>query len=632
VEQLFRNELNQKVKATFISPLPAGAMIVDMAYWFNGKRYVASVREKKEAQAAYDSKIRKSLDPALLQEIGENVFKLNIAPINGVSDVRFELTYTEILPYELSTSTYTHLLRATGLSPKPLERLSIRVEANTQNTWKTINIPYYGSSEANNVVTVSPKQQVLTFGDENFMPSRNYAVELTVNRSDVEMATLTYVPVPSDSFGTEPFFLSWVLPPDEKSSVIPRSIVFVADVSSSMDGTRMEQLRAALHAFLDGLTTADYFNIVTFSTNVLGFKTDIVTASPENIAEARNFIRTRTALGLTNISAALHTCLTQTYVPNTAQMTVFLTDGEPSWGEVREGVILDSAREWNQQNVRVYPIAVGTNLRLTLLNSLAKNTGGFVTVVEREDSIKVVVESHLNRISRPHLTKLALSYGALQTMDVLPQNLPNVSVGGRVTQHGRYITGGIFPVILTGELLNTPFTLTKSVLFGGMATNNRAVARLWARAKIEALLEEITRLGELKELVNAVIDISIRFNILTKYTALYADPDDPKKPTTIEEEERPLEFATITVFPNPAFDHARIVIRMTAMVTSEHVRITIYDKPGQLVYTMYDGPSSEQLQLVWACEDTMGRHVARGIYTVVVVMGGQTISSSIVID
>ncbi len=633
VDQTFKNEMSSTVEATFIFPLPDGAMVTDLFYWFNGKRYRANVREKKEAQAAYDSKIRVRLDPALLQELGENVYKLNIAPINPNSDVRFEITYTEILPFELNTGTYTHLLKATGLSPKPLERLSLRIDAFTQNTWKSIVVPHYGSTTANAITTVTPKNSVITFGDENYMPSRNYVVQLQANRESMEMATLTYVPELADSFGMDPFFMSWVLPPDENSKPLPRSIVFVADVSSSMEGERIVQLRAALSSFLDQLTPQDKFNIITFSTGVVSFRSDLVDVTTENIAAARDFVRNRTALGLTNISDAIRAGLTQTFLANTAQVAVFLTDGEPSWGEVRESVILDSIRSWNSQNVRIYPIAVGSDLKLSLLYAMAKSTGGFVTQVERDDSIAVIVENHLRRISMPNLTNLTLSYGSLNTTDVLPAILPNVPVGGRVSQHGRYATGGVFPVTLTGVLLNTPFSITKDVLFGDPATNNRAVARLWARSKVDALLAEIQRIGERKELIDAVIDLSIRFNILTKYTAMYADPDDPRDdPTGVPGDERPIENVSVSIAPNPVAEIAHISIRIPSANIQEQVTVTIVDILGKKIRTLYDGWCNGSLDLEWDCRDTAGVALNSGSYTVLVSIGGHSVSSLFIIQ
>ena len=65
--------------------------------------------------------------------------------------------------------------------------------------------------------------------------------------------------------------------------------------------------------------------------------------------------------------------------------------------------------------------------------------------------------------------------------------------------------------------------------------------RLWAKAKINHLMDLIAAYGETDELVDQVIDLSLRFQVLTKYTAFYIDPDE--HPTDVEEESvHPEEF------------------------------------------------------------------------------------------
>ena len=620
VDQTFFNEMNDMVEATFIFPLPAGAVITDMYYWFNGKRYRADVRERKEAQAAYDAKVRRILDPALLQEIGDNVFKIQIAPINAKSAVRFEITYTEILPFEAGSGRYTHLLRAVGLSPKPLERLSIKINAVTQRTWKLIEAPNYASSPVNSITQVSPSESVIAYGDENVLPTRNYELRLSSNREGVEMGTLSYVPVPSDSFGTDPFFVSWIIPPDEDARPVPRSIVVTADVSSSMEGKRITQLRNALHAFLDGLTDQDQFNIVTFSTGVIMFRPDLVYATPQNIAQAHEFVRKLSALGLTNFFDALRTGLRQSYDATTARVNVFLTDGEPSWGETREVVLLDSVARWNKSGARIYPMAIGVDFNTAILNRLATATGGFVTLVADDDSIAIVVSDHMHRISTPNLTQLRLDYGGLPALDVYPAVLPDVPAGGRVTQYGRYTRGGPYDVTLTGVLQANAFQVRQSVFFGDSLRNNKAVARVWAKAKIDALLLEISRMGERKELVDAVIDLSVRFNILTKYTALYADPDDPST-TSVPHEERPIEGVTLSASPNPARDYIAFTITLPEGVPTSTAELIILDVRGIQVATIATAVSAGSISVPWSMVTSTGASLAPGIYVAVLQIG-----------
>ncbi len=621
VDQVFTNTLNTTVEATLVFPLPQGAVITEMYYHFNGQRYKASVRERKEAQAAYAKKIRQFLDPALLQEIGENIFKLNIAPVFGATDVRVEITYTEILPFSLGASTYTHLLRSTGVSPRPLEQMSMQIDLKGSTPFQSVECRTHPFDASHVIDTLADDHVRITMGDENYVSARNYELRIRSQRSGVEMGTLTYVPVPSDSFGVDPFFLTWVIPPDSGSSPLPRSVTFVADVSSSMEGARIAQLRDAMHSFLDQLNPEDRFNIITFSTGTVAYQPDLVEATPSEIERARSYIDGRTAMGLTNIGEALRHGLSMRYAPETVGLMIFLTDGQPSWGMRNNAEILDSVASWNSSDVRIYPITVGQESSVSLMRSLAQQTGGFLTEILDDDVITVRVEDHLKRISMPNLTDLTLDYGGLSTLDVVPQELPNVPVGGRVVQNGRYREGGWYPVTLAGNMQDAPFSLTQDVLFGNPKTNNRAVARLWARAKINDLLKEIDRVGEQDELVQAIIDLSIRFEILTKYTALYADPDEGNV-TSVPGEDRPIETISISIAPHPATMESSVTIALGATATGQNVVVELRSVTGQLIAVLYDGLSmGDRLVIDRLCDGSFA--LAPGSYMLTVRVGEQ---------
>jgi Ca-activated chloride channel family protein len=626
VDQVFRNELNQEVEATLIFPLPEGAVITELYYWFNGIRYKGSVREKKEAQAAYDAKIRRSMDPALLQEIGENIFKLQIAPIFGISDVRIEITYTEIMPFALGKSTYKHLLKTTGLSPKPLQQMSLTIDATTQSTWSKIESPSYINTPAHSIQMLSDKEARITLGDESFVPTKNYTLVLTAKRTGTEMGTLTYVPVPSDSFGSKPFFLTWVIPPDTGNVEVPRSVTFVADVSSSMTPRRMDQLRMAMTSFIEQLNPRDRFNILTFSTNVTSLNEDLIDATSENIEKARTFIQQMRALGLTNISEALRAAVQQSYNAETANAVVFLTDGQPSFGEQNETVILDSLKKWNRMNVTINPITIGEESSIALMKNVARQTGGYLTEIMNDDSIAIIIRDHLRRIAMPNLTNMTLEYGGLVTYDVEPQVLPNVGVGGRVIQTGLYEKGGTYPVTLLGMILGVNFRLTQDVVFGDPATSNKAVARLWARARVDALLEQIARYGEKKELVDAIIQLSIQFGILTKYTALYADPDD-KNTSVNYSGDKPIEAIQIDVTPHPATLNSSLSVNISSAMSGQSITMQIIDMLGRVVA---DHTQSFVNLGVWTLP-LSGFDLRPGTYIVVVRVGNSTTSQPIIV-
>ena len=615
VNQTFFNHTNAVVEATFVFPLPETAVITELVYWFNGQRYVASVRERQEAQRDYDSKIRRYLDPALLQYLGDNLFKLNIAPINPNSEVRFEITYAELLPYEFGRVRYRFLLNTTGLSPQPLERVSVQVNTTTNSAFKSFTSPSHGQSTATQITQVADNEYQLVFGDENFLPDKDLIIQFETFRQGVEMNLITYTPTPQDSFGTDSFFAVWITPPDSISSneAIPRRIVFTADVSSSMEGQRLEQLKSALRAFLAQLTENDKFNIVTFGTTVVTFRPDLVSATPTELAEAEAFVNTLAAVGLTNIDQALQQSLAMSYGDSSANMLIFLTDGYPTWGETNIQAIVDSAAAHNRKQVRIFPFGIGEDISKALLINLARENGGYPIYITADDSIALVVANHFNRVSKAVLSNLELDFGDLQVYDLYPGTLYDLFWGSQVLQFGRYLDGGTYSARLSGTAAGTPFSLEKPLEFSSTPGGNRAVARLWAKRKIDFLMQQIQLYGELDELVDAIIDLSIRFGILTKYTALYADPTTGIEPPKVRV--LPKTFVLEQNYPNPFNPETRIAFYVPATAGKTRVTLKVYDVMGRLVAVLFDAEIEPgRYQVTWNGKDTYGRDLPSGTY------------------
>ncbi len=616
VDQVFHNDATQysQVEATYVFPLPPGAVITQLVYWFNGQSYVANIREKAAAQAAYDATIRRNLDPALLQYFGENTFKLSIAPIQRNSDVRFSITYTELLPYNFNVTTYNFLLSTTGLSPKPLERVSLKILLSTTSDLTSVSSPSHGNTAENQITKVSDRQYSISYGDENFSPDRNYRLEFEYKRDSINLNVLCYRPTPDDSIGTDGFFATWVIPSDDlNKSSLPRSVVFCADVSSSMEGKRIEQLRTALQTFVSNLHQADYFNILLFSTNVVRFQPDLVQATPDNVALAQDYIKKNVnAAGLTNIDEALQACFSQTFQSGTTKSICFLTDGMQSWGELDSNMIIAHVAQHKDSEVHLVAFGIGNEPSHFLLNNISSSTGGYAVYIADDDSIATIVSDHFERMAKAVLTNLDLQYGTLDYYDVFPKHLPDLYYGAQVLQLGRYPTGGGYPVSLSGNVQDQPFNQSSWAYFPAGQGGNRSVSRLWASAKINSLLALIDSVGERKELVDAVIDLSLRFQILTRYTALYSDPNTDKASEVAETAGTAINGSVV---PNPASESVQIRLNLDMNLQAQVLHIDVYSELGEYVATIHTGisPSGEQV-FAWNLCDAGGRRVAPGIY------------------
>ncbi len=610
IDQVFRNELNQTVEAVCIFPLPDNAVVTELFYWFNGEWYEGAIKEREEAKQEYNEKIRQYLDPALLEYLGNNLYRLSIAPIFGASDVRVKITYVELLPYEFGTIDYTFLLNATEISPKPLERVSVSGTIVTENNIKSVDTPGMDSSTALNITKESENKYNLIFGDENFVPTQDLTVQFETIREQVQVNVLTYTPTEDDSIGDDSYYATWITPPDEISDDedIPKKIVFTADVSSSMEGTRIIQLKESLMAFLDNLQQDDQFNIITFGTTVQLFKSNLVYATPDKINEAQAFVTNIGALGLTNIDEAMQVSLNQSFSNEFSNMLVFLTDGYPTWGETFIPNILANVAEYNTQDVRIFSFGVGEDVSEQLLVQMAVENGGYAEFITEDDDIYTTISNHFQRISKPVLTDLDIKIEGLSTSDKYPRPLPDLFWGNQVMQMGIYTNEGNFKVYLTGEVSGQQKSFMSDAGFSRQPGGHRFIPRLWAKAKIDYLLDQIAIYGELDELVDQVIELSLKFQILTPYTAFYSDPStDIDKDIIVPE-----EFVLNQNYPNPFNPSTTISY---SIPSSGHVTIKIYDITGRLVNVLYNNTQQAGTHsLAWNGTDLNGHLVAAGIY------------------
>jgi Ca-activated chloride channel family protein len=612
VDQLFRNEMGTTVEAVWIFPLPPGAVVTELYYWFNGVRYKGSIREAQEARQDYESKIRQQIDPALLEYLGDNLFKLSIAPINPNSDVRSEITYIQLLSYEFGNVDYSFLLNAVGLSPKPLNRVSISGRVESPAAFKYVRSSSHGAGTAFQLVRVSDTQYTFLFGDENFLPDRDLQIEFETSRDQVQVDVFRYTPDPADSIGTDSFYAVWITPPDsiDTTEQIPKNIIFTADVSSSMEGVRIQQLKAALNAFLNNLAPMDQFNIVTFGTTVVKFMPDLVPASAGNLAAARTFITEIGAVGLTSIDEALKLSLQHSFGAATANFIIFLTDGYPTWGETDVPDILANVRSRNRQGVNIFPFGVGEDVSKPLLLQMAAENGGYATFIAQATDITTIINNHFKRISKPILGDLAITIDGLITSDRYPRPLPDLFWGSQVLQLGLYTNAGAFPVTLSGTMRGQTVKFHDTAAFDKTPGGYAFVPRLWAQAKIAYLLDQIGIYGEQAELKHQIIELSLRFQILTPYTSFYSDPDN----TAVEERPagQPAAFTLHQNYPNP-FNPAT-TIRFD-LPEPGSVTIRVYDLRGRLVRVLFSGErSAGSYSVRWDGTDLDGAEVAAGIY------------------
>lgn len=144
-------------------------------------------------------------------------------------------------------------------------------------------------------------------------------------------------------------------------SINESTVLFVIDVSSSMEArfttngvsfSRLGFVSQELQRVLSQqFTPAKSFNIMVFSSSVSLWKSDFVSATPENVNLAISYIEKLRPNGGTNIYGALE----KSFKADKMDGLYFLTDGVPTSGAVKTTAgILKKVQEWNSS--RTIPV------------------------------------------------------------------------------------------------------------------------------------------------------------------------------------------------------------------------------------------------------------------------------------
>ncbi|MDE0483160.1 MAG: VWA domain-containing protein [Candidatus Poribacteria bacterium] len=179
----------------------------------------------------------------------------------------------------------------------------------------------------------------------------------------------------------------------------PQDVVYCLDISASMKAAGLNKLELALNAVKDSvlmLGSEDTFNIVPFSLTARLMSEKLLPADEMNIKRALWYLDTFTPQSIqnnlhTNILAALEKALKLD-----ASVVVLVTDGLPTKGpniETDTQKILDTIREKNVKNARIYVVALEIDLRLSpgayLLESLSNEHNGEIRAVGADELMEL---------------------------------------------------------------------------------------------------------------------------------------------------------------------------------------------------------------------------------------------------
>lgn len=540
VRQTYRNDSAQWREGRYLLPLPENAAVGALTLRIGDRLIEGEIREKEEAKAIYAAAAASGQRASLVEQNRPNLFQTAVANIGPGEEIQIEVRYWQPVAYR--DGLFSVNLPLT-LTPRYTPAAS-QAKALHEGRSDAEALPAVES--AVDAGSALPPSVVLTAEIEPGLPlasltspthpvtvlaeGTTYRVTLTnfAEATDRDFV-LQWQPVPSkaprsavftDRIGGENFALVMLVPPTLPTAPLPRELILVIDNSGSMSGASMEQAIEAADRALARLRPGDRFNVVRFDDTFDLLFPEPVPAQPGNVARARSFVRSLTADGGTEMLPALRAALAGAAPAGYLRQVVLATDA--AVGNEDELLQLIEAE---RGEARLFPVGIGSAPNGHFLRKAAETGRGTPTVIRNVEEVTEVMDRLLAKLDRPAMRDIQLDWPGVAEM--YPARVPDLYEGEALQVVARL--DQLQDAVTVRGLRPQPWV--RRVPLNGMnVTPSPGIGRLWARARIDALEDDLRRGGDINSLKPMIVDVALRHGLVSSYTSLVAVDRTPVRP------------------------------------------------------------------------------------------------------
>lgn len=544
VSQRFSNPLKEPAELEYLFPLPEDSAITAFELSLGERRILGDLQEREAAQAAYEDARGQGKRAGLLDQRRDNLFAVRLANVQVGEIITASVRYQQRLRFSEGGAAgpgkgVYEFIYPMGLTPKydspehaeegqgvqaPIASGEERIGPVEIHLSLDAGLPVGEvSSPTHRLQTIRMDEQRLQISlDGAYIPDHDFVLRWQAAGQRVQAAGWT------SGDAKQAFFLASLIPPvmDDDVSAPPREFVFVLDRSGSMSGEPIRQARNALRACLRALNVEDTFSILLFDNQLQWFNEKPVAVTQEQVAQADAFLDAVQGRGGTEIVRALQAALSLPNDPERARFVVFLTDGAVS----AEARVLENLRK-QIGPARLFTFGIGPSVNRALLNRMATLGRGRSEFLQLNEDIEGAIIRFQDSVSFPALTDLTLEWEQGKAWDIYPTRLPDLYYGQPLEVCGRLALNGNRPAKLTLRAQQGGHPVTVQMALPQPAGQDRAIERVWARARLDDLLEQMDLEPARAEKLRAeVIGLAIEYHLVTRFTSFAAVDRDPASP------------------------------------------------------------------------------------------------------
>lgn len=552
VSQTFINPGRQWQEGIYVFPLPEDAA-VDRLKMQVGERHIDGViKEREEAKRSYEQARAEGRKASLVEQERPNLFTNSVANIGPGEAVTVTIEYQQSLRFDQGQVRLRFPMAVTPrYSPgMPLARdETVQPAGGSGWAFDTPQVPDASRITPPVVppgaVPVNPLR-IRAELDAGFplgqLESNYHAVHIVPEgngRATIELATLpadrdfelVWAPeagnVPRAALfgesreGAEYALLMLTPPSQAAEKRLPRDVIFVIDNSGSMAGESMVQAKRALEMAVERLDGADRFNIIRFSDSMSVLWREPQRASAENRADARHWLKSLYAGGGTEMAPALRRALNGEAQSGRVRQVIFLTDGAVG----NEAELFDII-QGRLGNSRLFTIGIGSAPNSHFMTKAAQFGRGTFTYIGRLNEVQERMTALFAKLETPVLTGIELHWPDGSQAEVYPQRIPDLYAGEPVVVAAR-LERRHGAVELRGVQAGQGFRLSLPLDSG---RQGEGVGVLWARRKIERLLDSLHEGAAQEQVRSQVIEVALAHHLVSRYTSLVAVDRELSRP------------------------------------------------------------------------------------------------------
>ncbi len=578
--QEFRNPSNQWVEGRYVFPLPENSAVNAMEMKIGERLIKGLIKEKKEAKKIYNNAKAAGKKTSLLEQHRPNLFSQKVAniapretiivtlrylqPINydqGLFSLRFPMTLTP--RYIPSTSNLVHHENESTLTTNdenidandkgwgwssPTNQapdahlITPMMTHNNSNDTPLINpitlevaldagLPLAAITSAyhNITITKDAEQHNILLSNGTVSMDRDFVLSWQAAANSTPKAAIFNETIDGDDYS-----LIMLMPPSkvlnleqQGDPIIKKEAIFIIDTSGSMGGTSIKQAKSGLQYALKQLSPQDRFNIIEFNSDFSSLHTEPVIANQSNIKQALRFVGRLQAGGGTEMLGALTEALQQPHQETYLKQIIFITDGSVGNEEQLFRRIHASLKD-----ARLFTVGIGSAPNSFFMRKAAEFGRGSFTYIGDINEVNEKMKMLFKKINTPTMRDIVIEDSQGRPLNIFPSPLPDLYEGEPLIAavHKDYEADTL---VIKGRYQQQVWQQQLTFNHG---KNHSGVANLWARKKIESLLDK-ERTGKNanndkeKTIKEQVIDVALRHQLMSPYTSFVAVEEVISRPS-----------------------------------------------------------------------------------------------------